>query len=465
MSRRDLTKRSAGRLYSALPVWGQTLAVNAFGVRNLLRKAAWNRYLASIEFTERLPREKQVELVADRLRSILSHAVRTVPRYREHSHLLRDIEHPDSDVFALLTEFPIVERSDVVDDPEAFQSEEPGTGDIVKTITSGTTGSPFTTRMSIDTFTKTDALWWRRNIWSGYRSGDWIARLVGDPIVPISDSSPRKPWRVSWVDRRIYFSTFHLNRDAAMTYVDVLEQRRPDFIMGYPSSLEILSSFCADEGRTLDWTPKAVWFSSEPMLDHQRAIVSRVFGAPIRGLYGCAERLISASQCDSEGYHLSLVDGFAEGQFGILPASDPALLTSLMNRVMPFVRYRLGDVLTFKPSTTCPCGRTLPLIEPVITKLQDWLETPTGRRISPSAVSWNFQDLPGVRRSQVAQVDDGTIVVRIDADDEAVAAVSDTIRERLEKLFFGEMDIEIIRTQDIDMMESGKAKFVVRENR
>jgi phenylacetate-CoA ligase len=319
--------------------------------------------------------------------------------------------------------------------------------------------------MGIDTFTRTDALWWRRNVWSGYRNGEWIARLVGDPVVPISESAPRKPWRVSWVDRRIYFSTFHLNRDTAMTYIDVLERHRPEYIMGYPSSLEILSSFCVDEGRALSWKPKAVWFSSEPMLDHQREIVSRVFRAPVRGLYGCAERLISAAQCHSESYHLSLVDGFAEGQFGILPASEPALLTSLMNRVMPFVRYRLGDVLTFKPAATCPCGRTLPIIEPVITKLQDWLETPSGRKISPSAVSWNFQDLPGVRRSQVAQVDDGTIVVRVDADEETVAAVSDTIRERMERLFFGEMEIRIVRTDDIEMMESGKAKFVVRENR
>jgi phenylacetate-CoA ligase len=463
LGRRDLARRLAQRLYLALSEPGQTAAVNLFGIRNRLRMSAWTRYLSEIEYTETLPREGQVELVAGLLREMLGHVVRTVPRYESMRRLLPDLESGSADVFSLLGEFPVVERAEIAADRRSFTSREPGTRDVVETRTSGTTGTPFTTPMEAATFTRTDALWWRRNVWSGYRRGQWIARLVGDPAVPVESPPTRRPWRVSWIDRRLYLSTFHLSRQTAPSYLDVLERRKPEYIMGYPSSLEILASFCVEAGRRLEWSPLAVWFSSEPMLGHQRSLIEKVLRAPIRGLYGSAERIISAAECPVGSYHLSLVDGYVEGQFGRVPAAGSALVTSLMNRVMPFVRYKLGDVVTPRPDALCPCGRTLPVIEPVITKMEDWLETPSGRRISPSAITWSFKDLAGVRRSQVVQVDDGTIVVRVDADESAMGPVREALLDRLGKLFFGEMDIQVVRDENLKMLESGKTKFVVRE--
>jgi len=465
VGRRELARRMAEASYRALSEPGQTVAVNIFGIRNRLRMSAWVRYLSEIAYTETLPREQQVEYVASRLRDILSHAVRTVPRYESLSRLLPDLERDESDVFSLLLEFPAIERDEIVADRRGFLSTAPGTNDIVKTQTSGTTGMPFATLMEMETFTRTDALWWRRNAWSGFKPGDWIARVVGDPVIPSTTRTPRHPWRVSWIDRRLYLSTFHLGRDTVRAYLDVLDRRRPKYIMGYPSSLEILASLCEDAGRKLDWSPAVVFFSSEPMHDHQRELIGRVFRAPIRGLYGCGERVVSASECPQGSYHLSLVDGFSEGQFGRLQTPKPGLFTTLMNRVMPLIRYRLGDVIEHRPDATCACGRTLPIIEPVITKSEDWLETPSGRRISPSVITWSFKDLAGVRRSQVAQVDSGTIVVRLDADEPDMGAAAEILKRRLEEVFFGEMEIKVVRDPEIEVMKSGKTKFVVREDR
>lgn len=455
----------AKNLYNALPESAQTLALNLYGFRNRLRLAAWETYLASIAHTERMPRDEQERLVAGRLRAILTHAVETVPRYEEFRPLGTRLADPSVDVFAVLAEFPVTTKSDVLRDPRAYLSSRPGARRLVKTVTSGTTGTPFATWMDSGTFTATDALWWRRNVWSGYRHGQWIARLVGDPVVPLADAHPRAPWRVSWVDRRLYLSSFHLSRETAPAYLDVLERRRPDYLMGYPSSLEILGRFCLESGRTLSWRPRAVWFSSEPMFEHQRDAIERAFRAPIVGLFGQAERLVSASQCEAGSYHIALVDGFVEGEFGRLPQRTPSLITTLMNRVMPLIRFQLGDVIKVEPGATCACGRTLPLMAPVVTKHDDWVETPSGRRVSPSALTWALKDLAGVRRTQIVQVDGRTVEVHLDADEPVVSAAAKALEERLGEMFFGEMTVRCVRDTDIPVMASGKTKFVVRKDR
>ena len=448
--------------YNILPMPVQTIALNLYGVRNRFRVKAWDRILAEVGVTEQMEREDQLRYVAKRLRFILTHAIKTVPRYESFRPLLRQLQDPTTDVYSILLELPVITRDEVVANRAAFRSGKAGVSKVVTTVTSGTTGTPFTTWMDIGTFQTSDALAWRRNLWSGYRPGEWIARLVGDPIVPMNELHPKNPWRVSWVDRRLYLSTFHLNRETAQAYLEILDNIRPPFIMGYPSSLEILARFCIEANRMPKWRLRGVWFSSEPMFEHQREVITRVFRAPIRGLYGSAERIISAAECETGSYHLSLIDGYMEGQFGRLEMSEPAIITTLINRVMPLIRFKLGDVIQARPNARCSCGRTLPVIAPVVTKHEDWVETPSGRRVSPSVLTWAFKDLQGVRRSQIVQVDEKTVEVHIDADKSHFGSVKKLLTDRLGKFFFGEIKVRCIRDVQIKVMKSGKSKFVIR---
>jgi phenylacetate-CoA ligase len=237
--------------------------------------------------------------------------------------------------------------------------------------------------------------------------------------------------------------------------------------MGYPSSLEILCSYLDECGFELDWSPKMVLFSSEPMYDHQQKVISKVIGTGIAGLYGSGERMVSASQCSSGTYHLSIVDGFVEGQFGIMENIRPAAVTSLTNRVMPLIRYQLGDVIETQPDLACGCGRTLPAMSPVITKDEDWIITPSGRKISPSAVVWAFihQDIEGVTNGQVVQHDRESVTVYLNTNEDNYIRYKEILQESMEKVFFGEMNINIVRTDRIDVNRAGKSRFIVNELR
>jgi len=450
-------------LYDSSPRFMQNLYVNAYGIRNLSRFGEWDKLLREIEFTERLERQGQIELVEAKLKDIIDHAITNVPFYQKFSGLKADLGHRS--VFEVLKELPVTNKATINEDPSAFLAgnQEPG----VISKTSGTTGIPFTIHMDKNSFLLGDALWWRRTKWAGYEKGDWIARLVGDPVIPLRDKDPAKPWRLSWFDKRIYFSTFHLTEKTAAKIGAFLNRRKPAYVMGYPSSLEILCHYLKQTGFQMEWNLKNVFFSSEPMHAHQEVVIREVFKAEIRGLYGSGERVVSAAQCAHGNYHLSLVDGFVEGQFGIMDGVKPAAVTTLTNKLMPLIRYQVGDEIDTQPSLVCPCGRTLPVISPIITKHEDYIITPSGRKIAPSAVVWAFihQEIKDINKSQVVQEDERTVKVYLNADQETFLKYRDVLKTSMGEVFFGEMDVEIVKTDRIDVMKSGKSRFIVNKMR
>jgi len=437
--------------------------INAYGVRNRLRLREWERILREIEYTERLDREAQIRLVRGKLEDIVSFAIRNVPFYGQFSSLLDDIGR--ADIFEVLAKLPPIGKDEINKEPRSFLSSVPGKHFISRT--SGTSGTPLDIHMDREAYVLGDALWWRRAQWAGYEKGDWIARLVGDPIIPLRVKNPKKPWIISYPDRRIYFSTYHLNKDTSVKIGELLNDRQPAFLMGYPSSLEILSTFLEETGFELRWKPKYILFSSEPMYPHMESVITRVFRSKLRGLYGSAEKVISAAQCEKGTYHLSLVDGFVEGQFGIMESKKPALVTTLANRVMPLIRYRIGDVIEAQPSLECECGRTLPAMSPVITRAYDWVITPSGRRLACGVVTLAFlhHDTRGIRQSQIVQDGPGSLKVYLVADEENFRKFAPKVKESLHEVCFGEMDIEVIRTDHVDLMSSGKSKFIVNQLR
>jgi phenylacetate-CoA ligase len=451
------------KIYDSSGRFLRILLVNAYGFRNNVRYRKWESLLDEIEHTERLSREAQIELVQERLKETIEHAIRTVPFYRKYAPLIKELA--ESNVYEILKELPPIDKDAINREPEAFLAED--CGDYATSRTSGTTGTPLYIHMDKHTFLLGDALWWRRTRWTGFEKGDWIARLVGDPIVPLKIERPKKPWIISHTDRRIYLSTFHLSRETALRMGELLNRRKPVYIMGYPSSLEILCNYLEETGFEARWKPKNILFSSEPMYTHQEKVIRRVFGSDIRGLYGSGEKVISACQCEAGTYHLSLVDGFLEGQFGIMENRQPGLVTTLTNRIMPLIRYEIGDVIKAEPSFSCGCGRTLPVIDPVITKQEDFILTPSGRRVSPSAVVWAFihQDISGIKKGQIVQEDAGTVKVYLDTDEANFLKYRDMLSEAMDKVFFGEMNIEIIRTDRIEVTRAGKSRFIVNKLR
>ncbi len=96
--------------------------------------------------------------------------------------------------------------------------------------------------------------------------------------------------------------------------------------------------------------------------------LARQFGCVVRNSYGASEFLSIAWDCGAGRLHVNgdwvLLEPVDAQLRPVAPgtASHTTLLTNLVNRVQPLIRYDLGDAITVHPDR-CRCGCPLPTIE------------------------------------------------------------------------------------------------------
>jgi len=136
--------------------------------------------------------------------------------------------------------------------------------------------------------------------------------------------------------------TFEVNRPLADT-VRGLNEFQPFRLVGYGTVLRALADLQL-QGE-LQISPELVANSGEPLLDSDRAVIEEAFGKCIRNSYSCSEFGLIAHR-EPSWRHMQLLETYLIVEIG----SDHILVTSISNRVLPLIRYRMNDVLTLVPS-------------------------------------------------------------------------------------------------------------------
>jgi phenylacetate-CoA ligase len=143
--------------------------------------------------------------------------------------------------------------------------------------------------------------------------------------------------------------------------LDLIVQWRPEFIYGGVSLVYTTAKALEERGHT-SLGACVVQTHSEKLYDFQREKLQKVFGGEILAHYGSGEIHSLGVECPAHsGIHLfSNLRLFELDPIGDTDNhSGDVLVTDFYNYAMPFLRYRVGDVLAIDHST-CPCGRHLP---------------------------------------------------------------------------------------------------------
>ena len=203
--------------------------------------------------------------------------------------------------------------------------------------------------------------------------------------------------------------------------VKQLNEMQPAMFSGYASALGLLAQEQL-EGH-LNIHPSIVISSAEPLTDENRALIQKAFGVPPRNNYGCSEGGVMGYECNHGKMHINAdwvifepVDAnhnpVSAGQL-----SDRTLITNLANRVMPIIRYELGDRVTLLPEK-CDCGITLPLIK-VEGRTDEILrfKSSNGQSIPvlPLALWSVLKETPGVLKIQAIQTAPDALKIRLEA--------------------------------------------------
>jgi phenylacetate-CoA ligase len=233
---------------------------------------------------------------------------------------------------------------------------------------------------------------------------------------------------------------------------------RPVLLQGYASILTELARHVVDRRLAMPRTLRGVYSTAEVLDGGQRELLERAFGCKVFNQYGSREIPNIACECRrgrmhvfSDMVHLEALPADGENQL---------VVTSLTNRLMPMIRYDIGDTGRLLAGD-CDCGWPFPLMEMGMCRHNDLIRAPNGKVVHPSYFNRLLYGLTQIRHYQWRQTAPERIVLTVVASPALGAEVADALRARLRREVHDTMEFELRHADEIPRTASGKHRFVI----
>jgi putative adenylate-forming enzyme len=254
--------------------------------------------------------------------------------------------------------------------------------------------------------------------------------------------------------------------------VEMLNRFQPEFVAAYPS----MATRLAEEqlaGR-LRLELGGMSTSSELRTPEMTERIAEAFGVQPFDHYGTTEGLWGCECEHHRGIHLfedvTLVENVDDDRRPV-PAGEPGtrlLVTNLHNLAQPIIRLELSDAVTLDPEP-CPCGRTLIRTRAIEGRTDDVLYLPARRggevMVHPLQFGIVTRDRE-VREFQVIQEGEGVrilVVARPSADDELDLRLREAVSRKLADLGVREPRVSVERRENLPRSAGGKLQLVVAD--
>jgi phenylacetate-CoA ligase len=340
--------------------------------RRWLNRTQWLSY----------PELQEVQL--GRLKKLIRHCYDTVPYYRQ---VMDDRGIRADDVKSLqdIEKFPIINKKEVLKAGDSIVSTRYPRWALRKGRTGGSTGTPMLVYRSMFSLGTEHAFIRRQFDWAGVPLREktaWIfQRVVAQP--------EKKGARLYYYDpvlRELTLSAYRCSPETALEYAEVIQKHGIEVVVGYPSSVYLMAKTCLNEGFKLDL--RVMLSTWEAMTGTMRKTISEAFGCKVFDYYGSGERVVAIHKCDHATYHVVPEYGLTE----LLPIDDReegyyrVVSTGFWNKGMPLIRYDVGDVVAMSGDRRCGCGREFPVVDSIVGKEGDVIQSPSGVQLGVTAV-------------------------------------------------------------------------------
>ena len=367
-------------------------------------------------------REEIIAFQNKQLRRLVTHAYENVPYYRR-LFAQKGLKPHDIHSVADLPAIPITSKKDLQALPvEEIVARGVDPQRLITRTTSGSSGEPFTIRR---TWFEDRLLYQfrRRAVQDfGSRSTDRTANVV--LARPTPSPGNQLPLKVLQALDAIHQS-LGLYRQVRIhcllppqDMVLALRDFRPDVLTGFPGVLARLAPLISDDDR-LVIRPRFVVVGAEVLTPLMRHQIAEAFSAPVFDCYGSHEFNLLAWECQETGeFHTCddslVVEVLKDGRPVAVGERGEVVGTNLHSFAMPFIRYRLGDVVT-RGSETCRCGRPFSTIRAIQGRMLDYFPLPGGRVIHPyEIVSILIDDAASwIGQYQLTQEREDRLVLRV----------------------------------------------------
>lgn len=389
-----------------------------------------------------------------KIRMLLPHATENVRLYRE-LYRGRGIQPDEIRTAEDLWRLPSVSKEDYQRiGPQGYVDERHKIETLAARTTSGSLGSKLAVYTSQE-----EAVRARASLWSG-----WLARGVttGDRLLMIGSTHLER----GFPGYRSDFVPAHAIDDEVR---ERFRRFQPTVIVGIVECVAMLAQDVKRRELRERRGVRMIFVFGQALSPQLKQLIESGFDAEIFDLYGATETSWMGYECERHaGLHLNLercvvqlarLDNpdqpVAPGELG------QVIVTSLMRRITPFIRYRMNDVAALD-ETPCPCGRSSPRLRAVEGRVHDFLIAAGGQWIPPARIFVNLG--PGSTLiADVRVVQETREHVRVSAI--PAAGFDDAERERIKEVIrhqLGDVAVTIDLVEEIPLDPSGKRRRIFR---
>jgi len=453
-------------IYSCLPIPLQNAAVSLQGWLYARRRygARFQNYVHQLMKSQWLSGEQFYQLQCRELRNLLSECVQQVPYYREI--LSAFTNRIDSFALENLKELPLLEKSQLRENPEVFFNKDRYRFGHEEGHTSGTSGIPLVWLYDGDSIQFDLAFRERQYRWAGTFGAARSGRFSGRVLLGKHQRPPY--WRHNAAYNQWLFSTYHMNDDTFPLYYQALKKLDLVYLDGYPSALYTLAQWINQQNLSGNWQPWAVITTAETLMEFQRQEIEKAFRCKVFNFYSSSEGAPFITQCDAGNLHLNPESGIIEflrpDGTDAEPEEDAEIaITSFFQKSMPLIRYRIGDTAALAENQSCPCGRHMPIVKHIGGRESDTLYTTERGRIGSAGLSTVFYKIPSrLSQSQFVQTDTDTFVFRyVPLEDPLTEAEKAVIIEQFKNRLGASVNIDIEIVDKIPQGPSGKTRLII----
>jgi phenylacetate-CoA ligase len=360
--------------------------------------------------------------------------------------------------FSDLDKLPVLTKDDIREAGDGLFSAGYNKSNCFYNRTGGSTGVPLRTYMDPHAVSIKKAATLRHNSWANLIPGERVACVWGDTD---KKQSLRARLREKLTDRSFYLDTLKFDSEHIEAFLKKIRKYKPPVLMGHAHSIFRLAEYVRDNN-VGDISFKGIITTAMVLSDSERANIENVFHSPVFNRYGCEELSIIASECEAhDGMHI-----FAEGLYVELLDENKntpgkLIITDLVNRAMPMIRYEIGDYAVGAKGD-CLCGRSLPCLQEVSGRVADFLYTPEKKPVFGISILDTFIiHIPGFKQVQIVQKLYDLLDFYIVRDKNYSEDSLGILKKNVAEIFGPNMRYETHFVEKIKQTERGKFRFSI----
>lgn len=421
-------------------------------------------YWKALEQTQYWPTAILRELQWRRLKRILRFVYENNEFYRRRFHEA-GITPDDIRCIDDIQMLPLLTKREVRGDTPTMISKGYDIQSLQKAKTGGSTGKALDLYFTETCSSLRNACTLRHDLWTGWKRGEPIAAIWGNPVSPGSFRESIR--RTMVLPETLCLDTMEISTASVKRFVDKWRKLNPTLIFGHAHSIYVLARSLRELG--IDCLrPAGILSTSMMLIPTERKLIEEVFGARVTDRYGCEEVGLIASECEQHnGMHLNiehLVIEFIdddENRPVLLGRAGKIVVTDLLNTAMPLIRYVVEDV-GVPAATMCACGRGLPLMERLTGRVADFLLKANGAKVAGiSLIENTLTRFPGIDQMQIVQDTIDHFDLRLVRGEGFDDSVLQALREYLQQVFGAHIKVRFSMVDEIAAEKSGKYRFSI----